>query len=137
MLGGIYNTGTISLTNGSDVATGTGTFWGSTIVEGDLLLVPGGPAYIQDVTDDTHIDLGADWLGSNLSNVRYIIVKQSALRYAPNMVAGAIQALLETLGTPAVLYNVEGDAPDPSLGEDGQRALKSNSGQWKLWLKTG
>ncbi|MGE0038220.1 MAG: hypothetical protein AB7S93_21575, partial [Xanthobacteraceae bacterium] len=136
-LGGTYSTGTVAVTNDNAVVLGTGVLW-SDVEEGDWLYAGGFVGIIDSVNDDLdEITLQAPWAGPSGADLDYVIVKMSWLRYEPAITQAKLRALLAALEAPTVIFFVEGAAPDPGLGVDGQYALKSNSGVWKLWFKTG
>lgn len=133
-LGGIYKTGTIS-TDGTAV-TGTGTLWSvAQIEQGDFLIAAGLVGIVSSVTDDTHIVLESAWAGTDLSDANYELLKMSWVRYDPSYVQAKVRDLLAELQGTGVIYAVTTDTPDVGIGEDGQYALKTNAGTWKIWLK--
>ena len=46
-----------------------------------------------------------------------------------------VEALVAVLNGMGTIYAVSGSVPDPSIGSNGQYALKTNSSTWLLWLK--
>ncbi len=136
-LGGTYVTGTISIDNADSVVVGSGTLWSVVAEVGDWLYADGSFALISEVTDDTHLALELPWAGADLSGSAYVLVKMSWLRYEPALTQQKIRALLAFLDATGTFYFVEGSEPDVGLGDDGQWALKVNSGAWKIWYKTG
>jgi len=136
-LGGTYATGTISVSATGTVVTGTGTLWTSVAEQGDWLFANGHIGIIATIDDDTHLTLYDPWTGDELTDAPYRIIKMSWLRYDPSLTQSKLRAVLAALEAPTVIFFVEGAVPDPGLGADGQYALKSNSGTWKLWFKTG
>ena len=134
-LGGMYSTGVFTLDADGKVATGNGTAWTLVAEQGDWLFANGHIGIIASVDDDTHLTLEMGWTGGDLTDAPYRIVKMSWLRYDPALTQAKLRALLVALEAPTVIFFVEGAAPDPGLGLDGQYALKSNSGAWKLWFK--
>ena len=134
-LGGMYSTGVFTLDADGKVATGNGTAWTLVAEQGDWLFANGHIGIIASVDDDTHLTLEMGWTGGDLTDAPYRIVKMSWLRYDPALTQAKLRALLVALEAPTVIFFVEGAAPDTGLGLDGQYALKSNSGAWKLWFK--
>lgn len=71
----VYSTGTISVTNGSAVVTGTGTAWLASLAVGNTLLAPDGNRYaILTVDSDTSLTLGVAYLGATLSGQGYYAI---------------------------------------------------------------
>ena len=136
-LGGTYATGTIAVSASGTVVTGTGTLWGPVVLEGDTLFAAGHYALIEEITDDDHLVLSLPWTGGELSGAAYRIIKNSWLRYEPALTQKAVRELLEALAGIGVIYYVEGTDPDPAVGNDGDFAIKINTGAWKQWLKDG
>jgi hypothetical protein len=62
-----YSTGTITLTNGSAVVTGTGTAWQTVLITGGNIFVqaPGNPLPIATVDSDTQITAELEWTGAS------------------------------------------------------------------------
>lgn len=161
-LGGTYSTGLARLEANTKAVEGIGTAWSLVAEQGDWFFANGFIDIIDAVTDDTHLTLFDDWAGPSLGGAslllhdgvsrlllhdgaselllhghdeRYRIIKLSWLRYDPALTQSKLRDLLAVLDTPTVIYAVEGEAPDPGIGQDGQYALKTNTGAWKLWLK--
>lgn len=133
----VYQTGTLNITPGDTTAVFSGASLASSVKDGDYLFAGGSLAVIQTVTDDTHVDLFTEWAGAGVSAGPYLILKASLLRYHTALIGYDSASFLAMLDGTAVWYAVEGAAPDPSIGEDGNRALKSNVTPWVVWLKTG
>ncbi len=134
-----YITGTISVAAGGTTVTGTDTlFTNSSAREGDWLRDPatGYVTVILARTDATHLTVPA-WRGTALTGAAYEIYPYSPLRFAGADAMADVKALFDILNGATVFYIVTGAAPDPSLGEEGQMALKTNSGAWQQWVKTG
>ena len=70
-----YKTGTVLVTNGDATVVGTGTSWSGNVAAGDLFTIVGSgvPYYVGSVTDDTHLELTANYAGSTLSGQSYTI----------------------------------------------------------------
>ena len=131
-----YSVGTVSVAANATAVVGTGTLWqGVNARAGDLFQIGSFGALITDVTDYNHLVI-SKWGGGAQSAAAYTIFAISPLRYAGADAQTTVEALIKTLNG-VTFYIVEGDAPDPSLGEEGQAALKINAGPWKFWLKTG
>lgn len=134
--GGVYKTGTITVSADATAVTGAGTLWAVAQIEaGDILFAAGSVGVINSVTDDTNLVLESAWGGGALSAAAYVILKTSWTRYDPALVQSKVRLLLATLQAQTIVYSVTGAAPDAGLGEDGQYALKANGTPWKLWLK--
>jgi hypothetical protein len=134
-LGGTYTTGSISIAVDGTSVIGTGTLWNPVAEQGDWLFSVGHIAYVDSVVSDTELILAQPWTGGLLANEDYLLVKMSWLRYEPALTQQKIRELLAYFDDAGVFYFVEGEEPDPALGSDGQYALKTNDGPWKLWLK--
>lgn len=141
-LGGTYTTGTISTDTGSPadprLIVGTGTLWEAVAEPGDWLIAEGSDGFglIASVDSDTELTLELDWNGGALEDANYVLIKNSWLRYDPAITQAQVRKLIEALtGDQTVFYRVTGAAPDPSLGEDGDFAIKTNGGSWQQWEK--
>ncbi|EKS29266.1 glycoside hydrolase family 55 protein [Afipia felis] len=133
----VYQTGTLTIAPGDTTAVFSGTSLASSVKDGDYLFAGGSLAVIQTVTDDTHAELFTEWAGAAVTSGSYLILKASLLRYHTALIGYDSASLLAMLDGTNVWYVVEGAAPDPSIGEDGNRAIKTNVTPWKIWLKTG
>lgn len=131
----IYNTGTLSIEPGDTSAVFDGAGLSAVAKGGDYLFAGGALAVIQTVVDDGHVELFTEWAGGNVSAGPYLILKASLLRYHTALIGYDAARLLALLDGTNVWYFVEGDEPDPSLGEDGNKALKANTAPWKVWSK--
>ena len=161
-LGGSYSTGRATVAAGGKEVEGIGTAWSLIVEQGDWFYANGFIAIIDAVIDNTHLALADPWPGEDLGGSHlllrdavsffllhdgvsklllhghgenYRIIKMSWLRYDPALTQAKLRELIAALDVPTVIYNVTGDAPDPGIGHEGQYALKTNSGVWKLWLK--
>src|SRR4051794_7499148 len=122
-----YSTGTVTIGANGTVATGTGTVWsGINARSGDLLVVGDFQTIISDVTDATHLAIPA-WGGGAVSGIAYKIFQTSPLRFAGGQAMADVSALVAVLNGMGTIYAVTGAAPDPSIGTDGQYALKTNA----------
>lgn len=120
-----YKTGTVSVTNGSQVATGTGTLWLSNVSPGDGFTVAGTgvPYTVGSVDSDTQITLNANYAGATQSGAVYAIWRDfTTENNIPELVSGDIEA--PTIFTRAMrlidgsLAAIQGDyyRPDNILG---------------------
>jgi hypothetical protein len=64
-------------------------------------------------------------------------LKLSPLRYDPALTQQKLREVLAFYEAIGFFYFVGGSAPDPSVGIDGQWALKTDVSPWKIWLHTG
>lgn len=87
-----YSTGTISLTNGSAVVTGTGTGWQTALIVGGVICpeAPGNPLPIASVNSNTSITATTKWTGAT-GTYAYTIARQDDV----NQVLRNAQALSE------------------------------------------
>lgn len=74
----IYSTGTVSVTNGNAVVTGTGTAWALGLVAGGMFTRLGVAVPILSVTDDTHLTLAYAWPGATAAGAAYAIALENA-----------------------------------------------------------
>ncbi|WP_316184744.1 hypothetical protein [Bradyrhizobium sp. SZCCHNRI1003] len=133
-----YSTGTVAVANGATAIVGTGTIWSSTNAKpGDDIVIAGHTVIVQDITDTTHLVIDPWPYPDVAAGAAYKIVQRSPLRFAGGQAMADVSTLIGILNGMGTIYAVTGTAPDPSIGEDGQYALKTNSGVWKLWLKVG
>ncbi|WP_267348154.1 hypothetical protein [Sphingomonas sp. GM_Shp_2] len=71
-----YSVGTITLTNGSRVVTGTGTKFVANVLPGFLLIPVGGAAtVIAEVNSDTQLTLARPWVAATMNGTPYDIVE--------------------------------------------------------------
>lgn len=70
----IYSTGTVDVTNGSNIVAGTGTDWFATMADGWLFNGPDGRLYpVSSVNSDTQITLETVYAGANAANADYFV----------------------------------------------------------------
>lgn len=70
-----YNAGSIAVTNGSAVITGTGTLWLANAAVGNIITMPNNGRYVvQSVDSDTQITLTATYTGSTAAGQGYYII---------------------------------------------------------------
>jgi hypothetical protein len=137
----IYDTGTLTIAPGDTTAVLSGTPPLSYAIKpGDYLFAGGSLAVIETVSetldDDKPLGLFSEWTGNAVTNGSYVIIKASIARYDSALAAYETNRFLTFLDDTQVFYVVAGDEPDPSIGEEGQFALKTNVTPWKLWIKT-
>jgi len=133
----VYQTGTITVAPGATSATFSGAMLTAGVKGGDYIFAGGSLAVIKAVTDDLHAELFAPWVGSDVSGGAYAILKASLLRYHTALIGYDAATFIAMLDGLSVFYAVTGDEPDPSIGEEGQYALKTNLTPWKVWVKSG
>lgn len=133
-----YQTGTVSVANGGTIVTGVSSIWsGTNVLQGDFISIGGAnPVLITGVTDTTHLTI-SPWTGTTQTAVAYVIYQNFVGRVIGVAAAANVSALLAFFNQAGTFYAVSGTVPDPSIGDDGQYALKTNAVPWKLWLKTG
>src|SRR5262245_34119271 len=116
-LGGIYESGTVTIAPDKVSVTGVGTLWSMQIEIGDWLLINGQVGLIGLVTDDTHISLESDWQGTLPSGAIYVIIKMSWLRYDPALTQAKLRELLASLSEQGTFVFTDVAPPDPAAGE--------------------
>jgi hypothetical protein len=136
-LGGVYETGTITIAAGGHNVTGVGTLWGPVAEVGDWILCNGQVGMVGAVADDTHLTLESAWQGTLPTAAAYVLIKMSWLRYDPALTQAKLRELLAALDDQGTFLFVDTAPPDPALGQDGQWALQTNTSPWRLWYKTG
>lgn len=135
--GDTYSTGTMSLDNGATTMRFVGSLLTTQAEIGDMVYVNNLLIYVSAVTDDTHLETSVPWGGSTLTGVAYTLLKWSKARYDPALTQAKLREMLTFFEGIGFFYFVSGTVPDPSVGIDGQWALKTNSGDWKVWYHTG
>jgi len=71
-----YRSGTVDVENGSKSIVGSDTLWSTQASAGDLFTLDGNQFYeIETVTDDTHIELKTNFLGSTAEEQSYAIIR--------------------------------------------------------------
>jgi hypothetical protein len=129
-----YTTGTVSVAANGTVVTGSGTFF-SNLRQYDFISINKLPIVpVITVTDDTHLVIPI-WQGGAQAAVNYVAYKMSPLRFVGSDSAVEMSKTFTYLNDKGVFYAVETTVPDPSIGNDGDYALKTNTGAWKLWLR--
>lgn len=78
-----YKEGNVSVTNGSQTITGTGTDWSSEISVGDIFSVIGSNAWysVGSVDSDTQLSLTESYVGATASGAEYVITRD----FTPNL----------------------------------------------------
>jgi hypothetical protein len=88
-----YQTGTVSVANGSNVVTGSGTAWDVNVTAGDLFKVSGESAIyeIASVDSATQITLTANYAGATNTGLSYAIIRDFTTYYSlPKLAQGDI-----------------------------------------------
>lgn len=71
----VYTTGTVSVTNGSAIVTGSGTAWTTSISAGQTFFLPGGTRYtVLSVNSNTQLTLTANYSGTTESGKAYYVI---------------------------------------------------------------
>jgi len=75
----IYDTGTVTLTNGSAAIVGTGTAWSIALITGGILApeAAGNMLPIESVEDDTHATAAVNWVGAT-GTYAYAIARETS-----------------------------------------------------------
>ncbi len=90
-----YREGTVSATNGSNVITGTGTYWKTAgLNTGDILKLGGNDYEILTVTDNTHLTIAGTFGGVSSSGMAYAVVRNFTSTMQ-SKVAANVAGLLE------------------------------------------
>ncbi len=75
-----YRVGTVSLTNGNAVVSGSGTQWFSILNQGDAFLGPDGRPYeVLSVQSDTQLTLASPYLGTTAAGQQYAVFPTQSL----------------------------------------------------------
>ncbi|WP_245418602.1 hypothetical protein [Mesorhizobium sp. WSM3864] len=74
----IYNTGTVSVTNGNAVVTGSGTAWAVALISGGMFSSAGLSIPILSVGSDTSLTLAYAWPGTTASGSVYAIAQENS-----------------------------------------------------------
>ncbi|TPL30168.1 hypothetical protein [Mesorhizobium sp. B2-4-7] len=105
----IYDTGTVTVTNGSAAVVGTDTGWAVSLVKGGTLYVeaPGNPMPIDVVTDDTHLTGAVKWTGAD-GTYNYAIVRESSDAASVVDLYDKLSRVLVTLSLAGIHPNASG-----------------------------
>ncbi|WP_245499139.1 hypothetical protein [Mesorhizobium sp. M1A.F.Ca.ET.072.01.1.1] len=103
----IYNTGTVSVTNGNAVVTGSGTAWAVALISGGIFSSAGVSVPILSVGSDTSLTLAYAWPGTTASGAVYAIARE-------NSEAADIVNLNDRLSQVLVKLSLVGITPDAS-----------------------
>lgn len=108
-----YVTGTVSVTAGSAVVTGSGTAWATALIAGGLFGLDssnGNPVPILSVDSNTQLTLAKPWRGTTASGQGYWIVRDTAYLQQQTLNAQALSAYIQRLDN-AALAALAGLAP--------------------------
>ena len=103
----IYSTGTVSVTNGSAVVTGSGTAWAVALIAGGIFSTAGVSVPILSVDSDTSLTLAYNWPGTTASGAVYAIARE-------NSEAADIVDLNDKLSRVLVTLSLAGITPNAS-----------------------
>ena len=135
-IGGVYDTGTVAVTNGSPTVVGTGVFWPD-VLEGDHLVIAGLLSLVLSVDTGTNtITLMKPYQGASNATAAYQLVKMSWLRYDPSTVMYQVRDMLSRINdsNTGLFYYTVG-APDSAIGENGDLAIDVTGDIWVFWQK--
>lgn len=121
---GVYSVGTVSVTNGSAIVTGSGTLWLAEITAGDGFTVAGTgvPYTVASVDSDTQITLSANYAGATDSGLTYAIWRDFTTNFdIPEMSQGDIETA--TIFTRA-MRNIDGN-----ILQGGQQAVADHEAE--------
>ena len=123
----VYSTGTVNVSNGGTVVTGTGCMWsGINAREGDYFTRADGMALITEVTDGTHLKI-TPWPGATIAGGPYAIEQNYVGRVVGVAAAEDVGVMLEKLhvdGLPFIL-GADETAPDRLHGDEGQPGVQA------------
>lgn len=100
-----YVTGTVSVTAGSAVVTGTGTAWATALVAGGLFGLDssnGNPVPILSVDGNTQLTLAKPWRGTTAAGQGYWIVRDTAYLQQQTVNAQALSTYIQRLDNAAL-----------------------------------
>ena len=126
-----YSSGTVSIGAGGTTVVGAGTLWSILADQANLLIVNGQTALVDEVTDDTHLEVFAQW-GAAVAGADYVLVQ---FPLASLMAARQLRDVLAELDNAGTIYYVPPGqaAPDDEVGKDGDFAEQLDP--YKRWVK--
>lgn len=107
-----YKTGTVSVTNGNAVITGSGTAWSVALVAGGIFSSAGVAVPIASVTSDTSITLDYPWPGTTASGSSYSIAMESSSAASVVSLQTTLSRVLVTLSLAGITPNSSGSLTD-------------------------
>ncbi|WP_040619321.1 hypothetical protein [Rhodovulum sp. PH10] len=132
-IGDPYTTGTVTVAAGSTTVVGFGTAWSLVARRGDDIHAAGLTGIVGNVVDDTHLDLLLPWAGEELTDAAYALLPRSTQRYSAAVALQTNDRFLAALQRSKIVWS--GDAPDVSLGEEGEIWLSTASTPWRWWRR--
>lgn len=94
---GTYNTGTVTVSNGSKIVTGNGTTWKDIVNEGDVFTLDDSKLYfVYSVESDTSLTLDKAFSEASAVGVAYRIILNTAAHF-PSDTAAKVEKALEQL----------------------------------------
>ncbi|WP_457661873.1 pyocin knob domain-containing protein [Sinorhizobium medicae] len=100
-----YVTGTVSVTAGSAVVTGTGTAWATALIAGGLFGLDssnGNPVPILSVDSNTQLTLAKPWRGTTAAGQGYWIIRDTAYLQQQTINAQALSTYIQRLDNAAL-----------------------------------
>ncbi|WP_234836873.1 pyocin knob domain-containing protein [Sinorhizobium meliloti] len=100
-----YVTGTVSVTAGSAVVTGTGTAWATALIAGGLFGLDssnGNPVPILSVDSNTQLTLAKPWRGTTAAGQGYWIIRDTAYLQQQTVNAQALSTYIQRLDNAAL-----------------------------------
>jgi len=104
-----YNTGTVSVSNGSAVVAGSGTAWAVALVAGGMLSSAGLAVPIASVDNDTSLTLDYPWPGTTASGAAYSIALENSEAASVVEMNALIARILRTLSLVGIHPNESGN----------------------------
>jgi len=132
-----YSTGTATVVaGGTSVALTDATTAFNNVFAGDTFCIGTASAKVIDIVDDENFTI-TPWPGSDETDAAYTVFQDSKLRFTDVEIALDLKKQVQFLNAQGYEIPVpdDMDEPDPTWGDDGQRALKTSATPWKIWLK--
>lgn len=104
----IYNTGTVSVTNGNAVVTGSGTAWAVALISGGIFSSAGLAVPIASVDSDTSLTLAYAWPGTTATGAVYAISMESSEAASVANLNTTLSRILVTLSLAGITPNLSG-----------------------------
>ncbi|MGB5903820.1 MAG: pyocin knob domain-containing protein [Xanthobacteraceae bacterium] len=133
----LYSTGTASVAAGGILVTGVGTIWtGGNVSAGDEFYIGSIRALVVDVVSATQLTI-TPWPGAAQAGVAYKVYQNSPRRFDDVQIADDLRKQVQALNLINYFIPVQDSqaVPDPSLGDENQRAFQDLTGKW--WKKEG
>lgn len=132
-----YDIGTVAVTAAGAVTVTTGIWNDANVQPGDSISIDGGPALlIRSKSDTSHAQI-VGWDGGDVSGKSYVVFQNASYRFDDVELGLDLKDQVTALNKINYFIPVQDDeaAPDPSLGDENQRAFKDLTGEW--WKKEG